>query len=674
MTAAASTAQRDAGEQRIAPVFGALMLVMLMASLDQTIVSTALPTIVGDLGGASKLAWVVTAYMLASTVTTPLAGKLGDLYGRKIVLQVALVTFLVGSALCGLANGMNELILFRGIQGLGGGALMVSTQAVIGDIVPPRDRGRYSGLMGSVFGVSTVIGPLLGGFFVDNLSWRWIFYVNLPIGALALVVIAAVLHTPERHQRHVIDYAGVTFLAGGLSSIVLFTSLGGTSYAWTSPLIIGLMILSVVLLAAFIWAERRAAEPVLSLDLFRNDVFAVTSAVGFIVGFAMFGSITYLPVYLQIVKGSTPTESGLQLVPLMAGVLIASIGSGLLTARTGRYKIFPIIGTALMTIGMLLLSRLAVGTPIATADVYMFVLGLGLGCVMQTLVLAVQNAVSYEQLGVATSGASLFRSMGGSIGTPIFGAILANRLDTHLAAAFPGAAGSTAAHLEHGATPAVVAQLPPEVRHAFITAYTQSLQPLFLVGAGVAFIAFLLSWFIRELPLRQTIKTSGVGESFAKPSEAASLPELAARTSALARRENRRIVYERLGERAGLDLSPQEMWLLFRLDELEPATADDMAGRVGRDRDRLRPWFLQLRDRGLIHIAGEDRETAICTVTPAGHDVLDRICAARERSITDLLEGWEPEQHADILEMVAELTRSLAEEAPHEADQPVPVG
>ena len=362
MTAEASTAQPGVGEQRIAPVFGALMLVMLMASLDQTIVSTALPTIVGDLGGASKLAWVVTAYMLASTVTTPLAGKLGDLYGRKIVLQVALVTFLIGSALCGQAHGMNELILFRGIQGLGGGALMVSTQAVIGDIVPPRDRGRYSGLMGSVFGVSTVIGPLLGGFFVDHLSWRWIFYVNLPIGVVAFVVLGAVLHTPERHQKHVIDYAGVALLATGLSSIVLFTSLGGTSYDWTSPLIIGLMILGVVLLAGFVWVESRAAEPVLSLDLFRNRVFAVTSAVGFIVGFAMFGSITYIPVYLQIVKGSTPTESGLQMLPLMAGVLIASIGSGLLTARTGRYKIYPILGTALMTIGMLLLSRLEVGT------------------------------------------------------------------------------------------------------------------------------------------------------------------------------------------------------------------------------------------------------------------------------------------------------------------------
>ena len=363
MTAVAYPARSAPREQRIRPVFGALMLVMLIASLDQTIVSTALPTIVGDLGGASKLAWVVTAYMLASTITTPLAGKLGDLYGRKIVLQVALVVFIVGSALCGQANGMTELIAFRFLQGLGGGALMVSTQAVIGDIVPPRDRGRYCRPVGGVFGVSTVLGPLLGGFFVDHLSWRWIFYVNLPIGLLAFVVLAAVLHTPASRRRHVIDYLGVALLAGGLSSIVLFTSLGGTSYAWTSPLIIGLHDRSACCCwSAFVWAESRAAEPVLSLDLFRNDVFAVPSAVGFIVGFAMFGSLTYIPVYLQIVKGSSPTESGLQMLPLMGGVLIASISSGLITSRTGRYKVFPIIGTALMTIGMLLLSRLQVDT------------------------------------------------------------------------------------------------------------------------------------------------------------------------------------------------------------------------------------------------------------------------------------------------------------------------
>jgi EmrB/QacA subfamily drug resistance transporter len=667
MTAAAPTAEADAPTQRIGPVFGCLMLVMLIASLDQTIVSTALPTIVGDLGGASKLAWVVTAYMLASTITTPLAGKLGDLYGRKIVLQVALVTFVVGSALCGQSHNMTELILFRGLQGLGGGALMVSTQAVIGDIVPPRDRGRYSGLIGGVFGVSTVIGPLLGGFFVDNLSWRWIFYVNLPIGIIAFVVLAAVLNVPVTRARHVIDYLGVGLLAAGLASIVMFTSLGGTSYDWGSPLIIGLMVASVVLLASFVWAESRAAEPVLPLELFRNEVFPVASAVGFIVGFAMFGSITYIPVYLQIVKGSSPTESGLQMLPLMAGVLISSIGSGLITTRTGRYRIFPIIGTGLMTLGMLLLSRLDVGTDILVADLYMFVLGLGLGFVMQTLVLAVQNAVDYKDLGVATSGASLFRSMGGSIGTPIFGAILANQLATNLAAAFPHFSGID--RLERQATPASIAQLPPEVHGPYVAAYVQSLQPVFLVGAGIALIAFGLSWLIREVPLRQTIASSPrVGESFARPSEASSFTELQAQASSLARRENRRIVYERLNRRAGLDLTPQETWLLFRLGEAGSATAAELARLVGRDRERLRGSFRALVERGLVVADSDDPEHAIWSASPAGGLVLDRLGAARREGITELLADWSPELHPDILRMIDELSTSLAEEAPHDAE------
>ena len=670
MTAVAATVEAEAPAQRIGPVFACLMLVMLIASLDQTIVSTALPTIVGDLGGASKLAWVVTSYMLASTITTPLAGKLGDLYGRKIVLQVALVTFVVGSALCGQAHDMTELILFRGLQGLGGGALMVSTQAVIGDIVPPRDRGRYAGLMGGVFGVSTVIGPLLGGFFVDHLSWRWIFYVNLPIGVIAFVVLAAVLNVPVTKARHVIDYLGVALLAAGLASIVLFTSLGGTSYAWSSPLIIGLMVASAILLGAFVWAESRAAEPVLPLSLFRNEVFPVASAVGFIVGFAMFGSITYIPVYLQIVKGSSPTESGLQMLPLMAGVLISSIGSGLITTRTGRYKIFPIIGTALMTAGMLLLSRLEVGTNILVADLYMFVLGLGLGFVMQTLVLAVQNAVGYEDLGVATSGASLFRSMGGSIGTPIFGAILANQLATNLAAAFPHLPDID--RIQRQATPASIAQLPPEIHDPYVAAYVQSLQPVFLVGSIIALVAFGLSWLIRELPLRQTIASAPqVGESFAKPSEASSFRELEAQASRLARKENRRMVYERLNERAGLDLSAQETWLLFRLGEVEPASAAELARLVGRDRERLRGSFRALVERGLAVADSDDPEQARWSVTPAGRLMLDRLGEARREGITELLADWSPELHPDILRLIDELSTSLAEEAPHDVEEPV---
>ena len=498
-------------------IFGALLLVLFIASLDQTIVSTALPTIVGDLGGLQHLSWVVTAYLLASTVVGPLYGKLGDLYGRKRVLQVALVLFLVGSALCGLAQTMPQLIAFRAVQGLGGGGLIVVAMAVVGDLVAPRDRGRYQGLFGGVFGVSTVAGPLLGGFFVDNLSWRWIFYINLPLGAVALAVISSAFRSQQTTERHRIDWLGTAVLAAGLSGVILYTSLGGTTYAWDAPGMLAAIVAGVVLLALFPFVESRAAEPILPLELFRNQTFRTTSAIGFIIGFALFGSVTFVPLYLQVVKGHSPTESGLLMTPMMLGMLVTGIASGLLISRYGRYRPFPIVGTALATVALYLLSRLGVSTPTREAALYLLILGLGLGLTMQVLVLAAQNAVDYRLLGVATSGSSLARQIGGSIGVSVFGAIFTNRLGHELAQRLPPGVHAPA----HG-SPAAVQHLPPVIHAAYIAAYAAALHPVFLTAAAVMLGAFGLSWLLRDVPLRETAGSAGIGESFAAPRPASS--------------------------------------------------------------------------------------------------------------------------------------------------------
>ncbi|HST19172.1 MAG TPA: MDR family MFS transporter [Gaiellaceae bacterium] len=480
-------------------IFGALLLVLFVASLDQTIVSTALPTIVGDLGGLEHLSWVVTSYLLASTVVGPLYGKLGDLYGRKRVLQFALVLFLVGSALCGLAQNMPQLIAFRAIQGLGGGGLLVVAMAVVGDLVAPRDRGRYQGLFGGVFAVAVVAGPLLGGFFVDNLSWRWIFYINLPLGLVALAVIATAFRSLQVTTRQRIDWLGTIVLAAGLSGVILYTSLGGTSYAWDAPGMLAAIGAGVALLALFPLIERRAEEPILPPELFRNMTFRTTSAIGFGVGFALFGSVTFVPLYLQIVKGHSATDSGLLMTPMMLGVLVTSTASGFLISRYGRYRAFPIAGTAIATVGLYLLSTLEVLTSTEIATGYMLLLGLGLGLVMQVLVLAAQNAVDYRLLGVATSGSTMFRQVGGSIGVSVFGAIFANRLGHELAQRAPHGV-----HVPTSASPAVVQQLPPAIHGLYVTAVAAALHPVFLSAAAVMLGAFGLSWLLRDVPLRET--------------------------------------------------------------------------------------------------------------------------------------------------------------------------
>jgi EmrB/QacA subfamily drug resistance transporter len=636
-------------------IFGALLLVLLLASLDQTIVSTALPTIVGDLGGISKLSWVVTAYLLASTVVGPIYGKLGDLYGRKVVLQTSIVIFLVGSALCGISQNITELIVFRGIQGIGGGGLFVLTVAVIGDIIPPRDRGRYQGYFGAVFGVSTVIGPLLGGFFVDNLSWRWIFYVNLPIGLIALAVIATAFQARVDRAHHVIDYLGAALLAGGLSAVVLYTSLGGTTYAWTSPGMLALIVAGVVLIAAFVLAERRAAEPILPLEIFRNRIFDVTSAVGFIVGFALFGSVTFLPLYLQDVKGHTPTVSGLLLTPMTAGVLITSIGSGQLISRFGRYKPFPIAGTAIMTVGLLLLSRLRVDTSTVVGGAYMLVLGLGLGLTLQVLVLAAQNAVDYKYLGVATSGSTLFRQIGGSIGVSIFGAIFANRLAGHLAATIP-----PGAHVPTSPNPAALKGLPPALHHAYATAIAEALRPVFLTAAAIAALGFLLTWLLREVPLKTTTQAPDLGDGFHPARDANGLRELERALSLLASRDQRWELYERLAAGAAIDLPPPQLWLLVRIGERPPLTERQLTEVLHVENGVIIGTLEQLRERSLVR----SEEDGTITLTTTGRQDYERVVATRRAQLAELLDGWQPDQHEELRQLLDNLARDLASEIP----------
>ena len=510
-TSTATPAETEGFTHRqILMIMSGLMLGMFLAALDQTIVATALPTIVGDFHRSDLLSWVITAYLLASTASTPLWGKAGDLYGRKRVFQLAIVVFLVASALCGASQNMFELIAFRGLQGVGGGGLLSLAFAIIGDVIPPRERGRYQGYFGAVFGVSSVVGPLAGGFAVDNLSWRYIFYVNLPLGIVALIVTNRVLRLPVRKREVKIDWLGALLLVAGVSCILLATQLGGENYPWASWQIIGLFALGALVIAGFVLREARAPEPILPLSLFRIQIFSVSNIIAFVSGIAMFGALAFLPQYLQLVHGVSATISGLLLLPLLVGLLAMSISSGLYISRTGNYRWFPLAGTIGVTIGLLLLTRLGAHTSLLVVSLDILVFGLGLGLFMQVLTLVVQNAVPMKQMGVATSSVTFFRSMGGAIGASALGAVLTAGIAAELPRFLPRAAlaaggnsGSKVAQLVQ--SPAALDALKrtnPALHEGIIQAYSHAIDRLFIAAVPVSVLSVIAALFIRQVKLR----------------------------------------------------------------------------------------------------------------------------------------------------------------------------
>ncbi|AKG42650.1 multidrug-efflux transporter [Streptomyces xiamenensis] len=636
---------------------GTLMLGLFLAALDQTIVATALPTIVSDLGGLNHLSWVVTAYLLASTAGTPLWGKLGDQWGRKKLFQLAIVIFLIGSALCGLAQNMGELIAFRFFQGLGGGGLIALSMAIVGDLVPPRDRGRYQGLFGAVFGATSVLGPLLGGFFVDRLSWRWVFYINVPVGAVALVVIALVLHLPARRRRHTIDYAGTFLVAAVATCLVLIASLGGSTWAWASWQIAGVAVLGLVCLALFIRVEGRAAEPVLPLSLFRIRTFSLCCGIAFIVGFAMFGAITYLPTFLQVVKGISPTLSGVHLLPMVLGLLFTSTLSGQLISHTGHWRIYPIIGTAVTALGLILLHNLSPSSGTWETSLYFLVFGMGIGGVLQVMVLAVQNAVGYENLGVGTAGVTFFRSIGAAFGVAVFGTVFTRLLGDKLSADLrgvappPGVSRDTLLHDPRG-----IALLPDGLRVNVLHSYSSAITSVFLYAVPVMAIGFVLAWLLREEPLRRSVQAPDAAQTVPPtPVVRSSHDECLRALSKLGSYAGRREVYEKVARRSGTGLEPAACWLLLRIHRDGRAEPALLADRHGVPVEVITRAARTLEERGEAVREGLDLHA-----TTRGRATTAALVRAQEEELASLLgDWWGPGRPHDLEVLVRELSAEL---------------
>ena len=655
--------------RRMNLVFVTVLLGMPLAALDQTIVSTALPTIVGDLGGAGHLTWVVSSYLLADTIATVLAGKAGDLFGRKLVFQVSAGTFVLASAFCGFATSMTWLVGWRAVQGFGAGGLAVTATALIADVIPLRERGKYQGALGAVFGVTTVLGPLVGGLFTDHLSWRWAFYVNLPIGVAVIALAAVTIPAVKAVTRPVLDYLGIVFISLGSAGLTLALSWAGTQYAWTSPTIIGLFVGSVVALVLFVVFERRAVDPVLPLRLFGSSVFSVCVVLAFIVGFALLGAMTFLPTYLQYVKGVSATGSGLQTLPLVVGLLVTSVAAGSIVGRTGRYKIFPVVGSLVMAVGLYLLSRMDAGTAYWPMALSMLVLGAGIGLCMQVLTIIVQSTVTYRDLGVATSGVTFFRTLGSSFGAAVFGTIYANILNSTLPAAVVRARVNPAAI----ATPAELHSQPAAQIAPIVDAYAHAIHIVFLAAVPVAGAAFVLALFLKEVPLRRTARASAsdVGEGFSMPTGDDSMLQLQNAIACIVRSDPRAAATA-VRAASGTTLGVSDGWCVGQVHVRERIDADTgiraIGHRVRVPAEVLKPAFDAAREAG--YLTGEDDRLR---VTEAGRAEVQKVVTAARAWLAAQLADWDDLDDELLGRAMTNMARQYADQDPQLGRSPTAI-